>query len=105
MPGILACSALKKVYRRVLLHGIHILDSSYLPVCTELRECVKFVHLTGTRETLRKRLMKRTGHYMPSTLLDSQLATLEVPDSQEKCITADISQSPEKIVQLISEML
>src|SRR6478752_5241276 len=59
-PGVITCSALKRVYRdRLRGPG------------------VAFVHLDGSREVIGARLSKRLDHFMPSTLLDSQLATLE----------------------------
>jgi carbohydrate kinase (thermoresistant glucokinase family) len=61
---ILACSALKESYREMLREG--------LPQ-------IRFVYLHVDRETLAQRLQKRTGHFFPKELLDSQLATLEVP--------------------------
>src|SRR6476620_6470349 len=58
-PGVITCSALKRVYRdRLRGPG------------------VAFVHLDGSREVIGARLSKRLDHFMPSTLLDSQLATL-----------------------------
>ena len=61
--AVLACSALKQAYRDRLARG------------GELR----FVYLKGDRATLASRLAARAGHYMPASLLDSQLATLEEP--------------------------
>ncbi len=61
---ILACSALKESYREMLREG--------LPQ-------IRFVYLHVDRETLAQRLQKRTGHFFPKELLDSQLTTLEVP--------------------------
>ena len=63
-PLVLACSALKRTYRDTL------------------RTCVpdaRFVFLDGARETLAARLASRDGHFMPASLLDSQLAALEPP--------------------------
>jgi gluconokinase len=64
--GILACSALKQKYRNVLSADISEND-------------LRFVLLELSRETLTERLSKRSGHYMNPGLLDSQLATLEMP--------------------------
>jgi gluconokinase len=60
--AILTCSALKRAYRDVLVAG-------HPSVC--------FVHVTASTETIRRRLEHRRGHYMPASLLDSQLAALE----------------------------
>ena len=61
---VLACSALKRSYRAILRGG---------------RPEVRFVHLKGDPALIRARLAQRRGHYMPASLLDSQLATLEEP--------------------------
>ncbi|HET6876099.1 MAG TPA: gluconokinase [Jatrophihabitans sp.] len=73
--GIVTCSALKRRYRDVL-HGPHI----------------GFVHLSGTREQLLARVTRRTGHFMPASLLDSQLATLQPPGADECALTVQIDQ-------------
>ena len=49
-----------------------------------------FVHLSGTRETVGNRLTARTDHFMPSSLLDSQIATLEPPGPDENALTVDV---------------
>ena len=71
---LLACSALKASYREVL--------ASALPASVGL----EVVYLSPTRETLMQRLEARGGHFMPSSLLDSQLATLEPPTVEEAAI-------------------
>ena len=73
-PGIVTCSALKRAYRDVLR-----------------RDGVRFVHLTGERHLLEQRMQERSGHFMPPSLLDSQLATLEAPGLDEDAITVDIA--------------
>ena len=77
-PGIVTCSALKRRYRDVLR-----------------RDCVRFVHLTGDRDLLARRMLGRKGHFMPPALLDSQLATLEAPEADERAIAVDIALAPE----------
>lgn len=77
--GVLACSALKETYRDVLRGD---------------RTGVYFVHLKGSEPLLRARLELRRGHYMPPSLLASQLATLEEPAD---AIVADISGTPDAI--------
>jgi gluconokinase len=59
---VVTCSALKRSYRDLLAAG---------------DPCVWFVHVDVSAATLRARLAHREGHYMPASLLDSQLATLE----------------------------
>ena len=61
--GVLACSALKKAYRDMLVVGSE----------------VRVVYLKADREVLRERLLGRHGHYMKEGLLESQIATLEEP--------------------------
>ena len=75
--GIVTCSALKRRYRDVLRDGE-----------------VVFVYLHGTREQLLARLTARQGHFMPASLLDSQLADLEPPEPDERAIQIDIGPSP-----------
>ena len=77
-PGIVTCSALKRAYRDVLR-----------------RDGVRFVHLTGERYLLAQRMQERSGHFMPASLLDSQLATLEAPGADEDAITVDIALAPD----------
>ena len=80
---VLACSALKRAYREHLRTG-----------APELR----LVHLTGARDKLLERTTQRSGHYMPASLLESQLATLEPPEADENALTFDIGQQPDAIV-------
>ena len=76
-PGIITCSALKKVYR------------------DRLREKnVVFVLLSGSKEQIARRLTARMDHYMPATLLDSQIATLEPPGPEENTIVVDVGRTP-----------
>ena len=76
--GVVACSALKERYRRVLTG-----DSSF-PVL--------LVYLKGKRETLCRRLRQRKSHFMPPDLLNSQLKALEEP---ENALTLSIELSPD----------
>lgn len=77
IPGIITCSALKRIYR------------------DRLREKnVVFVHLSGSREQIARRLTARMDHYMPATLLDSQIATLEPPGPDENTIVVDVGLTP-----------
>ena len=59
------------------------------------RPGVRFVHLKGDEALIRSRLAKRRGHYMPASLLDSQLATLEEPTD---AITVSVEGTPDAIV-------
>lgn len=80
---VVSCSALKRAYRDQLRAG-----------APDLR----FVYLYGTPELLFGRMRTRAGHYMPASLLQSQLDTLEPPGADEAPITIDISQAPADIV-------
>ncbi len=82
-PFVLACSALRESYRQLLRTA-----------CPALR----IIHLHGTRELLLDRLQQRENHFMPASLLDSQLATLETPVD---ALTIDISLPMASIVQHI----
>ena len=85
--AVLACSALKEVYRKRLISG---------------RKEVAVVHLVGNRELIAERLEKRLDHYMPTSLLESQFQTLEPPSD---AIIADITKTPEEIVRYILSSL
>ncbi|MGW9686531.1 gluconokinase [Flagellimonas sp. 2504JD1-5] len=88
-PGaIIACSALKRKYRNLLLDG--------------MEDSMRFVYLEGSFELIKSRLEQRKGHFMPLSLLKSQFDTLEPPSD---AITASISQSPQQIVQLILDQI
>jgi gluconokinase len=80
---VVSCSALKRSYRDILRAAAN-----------ELR----FVFLNGPRALLAERLASRRGHYMPPSLLESQLATLEKPSPDEQVWVCDIRESPEDIV-------
>jgi carbohydrate kinase (thermoresistant glucokinase family) len=84
--AVLACSALKESYRRILSGG----DPR-----------VRFVYLRADPALLASRLEKRTGHFFARTLLDSQLATLEEPAPASTAIVVDASQPAEAAVQEI----
>ena len=81
---VVSCSALKRSYRD-LLRSVG--DAN-----------VRFVHLAGTRALLAERMANRRGHFMPPSLLDSQLAILEEPSPDEGAWVCDISQAPDAIV-------
>jgi carbohydrate kinase (thermoresistant glucokinase family) len=81
---ILACSALKQIYRNRLSNGIE-------------QQC-RWVYLNGSYQTILQRMQNRTGHYMPATLLQSQFDALEIPENN---IEADITKDPEQIAEEI----
>jgi carbohydrate kinase (thermoresistant glucokinase family) len=63
---------------------------------------VTFVHLDGPKALLAERLSGRKGHFFPASLLDSQLATLQPPASDERAIIVSIDQTPEAIVEEVA---
>ncbi len=89
--GLITCSALKRIYRDKLIDG--------------RRERVRLLYLKASRETLLDRLRHRTGHYMPVSLLDSQLATLEEPGPDENPIVVDVEQTPDEMIREVLDRL
>lgn len=87
---VVACSALKRRYRDVLIGD---------------RADVRLVRLAGEEALIRARMEKRTDHYMPPSLLLSQLATLEPPAPDEAAITVEVTQEPERCVDRILSAL
>ena len=83
---VISCSALKRSYRDLLRE--------------RAGQPITFVFLQGTRTMLASRLTGRKGHYMPLSLLDSQLATLELPAGELDVVTVEIDQPLERIVSL-----
>lgn len=95
----MACSALKKTYRRVLLTG------NKSEVVSELEQHCLLVLLHGPTDTLAARLTNRKGHFMPSSMLESQLSILEIPDDQEQSLQCDITDPIDQIVvQIINRI-
>lgn len=89
MNGILACSALKESYRATLTAGVP-------------PDSVRFIYLTGPAAVIRARLEARQGHYMPPSLLPSQLAALEPPrDAVEIAITQTVPEIVQQIRQIV----
>lgn len=83
---VLACSALKQIYRQELDGGVD----------------VKLVYLKGTYEVIYQRLGLRQGHFAKEKLLASQFAILEEP---EETVVVDVRQSPEDMVEEIRRRL
>lgn len=80
---VIACSALKRSYRDLLRRAA---------------PDVRFVHLHGSPALLAQRLATRQGHYMPASLLQSQLDTLQMPEPDEHAIRLDIAAHPAQLV-------
>nr|XP_005296867.1 probable gluconokinase isoform X2 [Chrysemys picta bellii] len=83
---ILACSALKKMYRRILVSGEDAVYSKSDQLDSATGK-VLFIHLDGSMELIASRLEKRRGHFMAPELLQSQFDTLEPPSAPENFIT------------------
>lgn len=83
---VIACSALRGAYRDIL--RVHAPD-------------VFFVHLAATRNVLAARMAVRSEHFMPLSLLESQLGTLEPLAPQESGLAVDANQSVDRILGLV----
>jgi gluconokinase len=88
--AVVACSALKRAYRDILVHG---------------RDDIRIVFLNGTQDLIADRLAARKGHFMPPGLLISQFKTLEPPQPDERSITVSIDAPVETIVDDIVSQL
>ena len=83
---VVSCSALKHAYRDALRSKVH--------------GRLRFVLLNGPKELISQRMLARKGHFMPQSLLDNQLATLERPGPDEDAVILDISHT---VPTLLSE--
>jgi gluconokinase len=88
--ALLTCSALRRVYRDRLRAG---------------RPGVRFCHVDAPEETLRDRLEHRRGHYMPASLLPSQLATLEPLADDEPGVVVSAEGDPDDVLAEALEAL
>ena len=87
-PGIITCSALKRIYRDQMRN-----------------DHVTFVHLAGSRAQIGGRLSTRRDHFMPPSLLDSQIATLEPPEPDENVLVVDVGPTPTEMADEIIQRL
>ncbi|ESP00727.1 hypothetical protein LOTGIDRAFT_158020 [Lottia gigantea] len=91
---VVTCSALKKSYRNILKSGnpdnASASDTSF-----------KLIFLKGDEDILLERLQSRKGHFMPASMLKSQLSTLEEPNDDENCLVVDIRTPVNCIVDTI----
>jgi len=87
---VIGCSALKRAYRDILVHG---------------RDDVRIVYLDGSQELIARRLKERKGHFMPPALLDSQFGALQPPGPDEHPATVSIDAPVEAIVDDILRKL
>ncbi len=88
--AVASCSALRRRYRDRLRRVV---------------PALRFVHLRGDRAVLEERLAQRLGHYMPPTLLESQLQTLEPPSADEQPLELDITEAPEALARRAAQSL
>jgi gluconokinase len=88
--AVIACSALKRAYRDVLIHG---------------RSDVRILYLEGSQQLIAGRLAQRKHHFMPPGLLESQFETLEPPGPDENPLTVSIDATVDQIVDAIVEQL
>jgi len=89
-PGIITCSALKRSYRRTVIGA---------------RPEVRLVYLRGGRDLIAQRLAGRDGHFMPASLLQSQIDTLEEPQPDEDPLTVDVGAPAGQVADEIIRML
>jgi 6-phosphogluconolactonase len=86
--GVIACSALKRAYRDILVAG---------------RSDVRIVYLKGDRDLIARRFSLRQEHmlehFMPASLIDSQFAALEEPRADEHAVEVSIDNGPRAIVE------
>jgi gluconokinase len=87
---VLSCSALKRRYRDLLRSA---------------DPALRFAHLAGPRQLIAERMAARKEHYMPTALLDSQLAALEPLQDDEAGLVLDIATAPKLLVQQILDQL
>jgi len=83
--SVASCSALKRIYRETIAKAA--------------QRPVYFVYLHGSRELLEQRIGARKGHFMPASLLDSQLATLQEPAVDELALRLDIAMSVNQLAE------
>lgn len=89
--AVAGCSALRKAYRQRLI--------------ATAGEPILFVFLHGSRNIIAERMAMRSGHFMPTALLDSQFATLEPPGEDESALVCDISAPVSALAETIHAQL
>jgi ribose 5-phosphate isomerase A len=89
-PGIITCSALKRSYRRIVIGD---------------RPEVRLVYLRGGRDLIAEHLAGREGHFMPPSLLQSQIDTLEEPSPDEDPLTVDVGPPAAQVADEIIRLL
>jgi gluconokinase len=89
-PTVLACSALKRKYRDIL---------------RDAAPNLRLVYLSGSKTLLARRLAARSHEFMPPSMLESQLLTLEPPQADERALTLNIESPPGEIMRSIASGL
>jgi ribose 5-phosphate isomerase A len=89
-PGIITCSALKRSYRQIII---------------DRRPEARLVYLRGSRELIARHLAGRDDHFMPASLLQSQIDTLEEPGPDEDPLIIDLGPPPSEIAEAIIRLL
>src|SRR5262249_13240086 len=89
-PGIITCSALRRSYRQIIIGD---------------RPEVRLIYLRGSRDLIAQRLAGRSGHFMPANLLQSQIDTLDEPNSGEDARIGDVEPPPDQIAEEIIRLL
>jgi len=84
--AIIACSALKRAYRNILIGE---------------RQDVRLIYLKGDRDLIARRMAIRHDHFMPPQLLESQFAALEEPQGDEHPVVVSIVPHPRTVVEMI----
>jgi carbohydrate kinase (thermoresistant glucokinase family) len=84
--GVIACSALKRRYRDIIIGD---------------RPGIRLLYLRGDRALIARRLAARRGHFMPESLLQSQFEALEEPAPEERAITVWVGKAPAALVDEI----
>ena len=87
--GVVACSALKRAYRDILITGPD----------------VRLVYLQGSRALIGQRQAARHNHFMPATLVESQFAALEEPGPDEHPLVVSVEPRPAQIVDVIVQQI
>ncbi len=88
--GVITCSALKRAYRDLLADG---------------RPGVRFCHVRADARLIEERVAARRGHYMPPSLLPSQLKTLEPLAPEERGVVVSADAAPEEMVREAMRLL
>ncbi|KAJ7217731.1 P-loop containing nucleoside triphosphate hydrolase protein [Mycena pura] len=97
---VVACSALRRAYRDIL-RGFDVGAGGADPDAQGARTVLPtyFVFIDGSREVLLERMLKRNGHFMKATMLDSQLTTLEDPRSEEGVVVLSVQDTTQTQVE------